>query len=149
MTGDKPTVHINAENIGIASMSGGTIESGAIVAGQYNEASSDLEELLKLIALMRESVELFPQDKQEDITIDLDDIEAEIKKPKDQRKLPKIKKCLTAIATAATMTIASLGAANEATLQLNSFVDNVGTLANKFQIELPMTVPVQNQLPAS
>lgn len=136
MTGDQPNISINADNIGIASMSGGTIESGAIVAGQYNEGSSDLEDLLKLIALMKEAVPFFPEEKQEDLTIELDDMETEVKKPKDKRRVKKIKNCLTALATAGTVAIASLTAANEGFEQIETFVDNANTLANKFDIEL-------------
>ena len=145
MTGDQPNISINAENIGIASMSGGTIDSGAIVAGQYNEGSNDLEELLKLIALMKEAIQFFPEPEQEDIAIDLDDIETEVKKPKDKRRIAKIRKCLTAVATAGTVAIASLGAANEAVEGLNTFVDSANTLANKFDIELPVTPTQQAQ----
>ncbi|NJN72933.1 MAG: GTP-binding protein [Limnothrix sp. RL_2_0] len=145
MTGDQPNVSINADNIGIASMSGGKIESGAIVAGQYNEASNDLEDLLQLLTVMKEAVQFFPQEQQEDITIDIDDIEAEVKKPKDKRRIPKIKKCLTALATAGTVAIAALSATNTATVQLTEFVDNASTLANKFNIELAIPAPTQNQ----
>lgn len=145
--GDKITQ--NHGKFGIGVMKDGTISDGAIIAGEYNEGSNSLEDVLKLITLMRESVALFPQDKQEDVVIDLDDLEAEINKPEADRRLPRIKKYLTNLATAGTVAIASLGAANEATVQLNSFVDNVGTLANKFQIELPINVPTQNQLPPS
>jgi hypothetical protein len=135
--GDK--IDQSNSKIGIGVMQGGTISDGAIVAGEYNEGSNNLEDVLKLITLMRESVALFPQDKQEDVIIDLDDLEAEINKPEGDRRLPRIKKYLTNLATAGTMAIAALGAANTATVQLNEFVDNASTLANKFQIELPIT----------
>jgi hypothetical protein len=58
--------------------------------------------------------------------------------------MAKIRKCLTALATAGTMAIAALGATNQATVQLNTFVDNASTLANKFQIELPINASTQN-----
>jgi hypothetical protein len=42
------------------------------------------------------------------------------------------------------MAFAALGATNQATVQLNTFVDNASTLANKFQIELPINASTQN-----
>jgi Domain of unknown function (DUF4926) len=140
--GDK--IDQSHSKIGIGVMKGGTISNGAIVAGEYNEGSNSLEDVFKLISLMRESVALFPQEQQEDLVIDLDDLEAEINKPEADRRMAKIKKCLTALATAGTMAIATLGAANTATVQLNTFVDNASTLANKFQIELPINASTQN-----
>jgi hypothetical protein len=140
--GDK--IDQSHSKIGIGVMKGGTISDGAIVAGEYNEGSNSLEDVFKLISLMRESVALFPQEQQEDLVIDLDDLEAEINKPEADRRMAKIRKCLTALATAGTMAIAALGATNQATVQLNTFVDNASTLANKFQIELPINASTQN-----
>lgn len=137
--GDK--IDQSRSKFGIGVMKDGTISEGAIVAAEYNAGSNSLEDVFKLITLMRESVAIFPQDQQEDLVIDLDDLETEINKPEADRRLPKIRKCLTALAAAGTMAIAGLSATNQATVQLTEFVDNASTLANKFQIELP----VQNQ----
>lgn len=134
---------IVTNNTGIGVMSGGTIENGAIVAGQYNEGSNNLSEIFQLIASMKETIQFFPQEQQEAIAVEIEDLEAEIQKPEDQRRLPRLKKYIAALATAGTVAIASLTAANEGFEQINAFVDNANTLANKFDIELPVAPPQQ------
>lgn len=129
---------IVANNTGIGVMTGGTIQSGAIITGQYNKGSNDLREVSQLIASMKETVQFFPQDKQDAIAIEIEDLETEIQKPADQRKPSRLKKYLAALATAGTVAIASLTTTNEGLEQLNSFVDKTQTLADKFGIELPL-----------
>ncbi|WP_084176626.1 DUF4926 domain-containing protein [[Limnothrix rosea] IAM M-220] len=123
-------------NFGIGVMKGGTVEQGAIVAGQYHESGVDMQEVLKLIASLKETVQFFPQAQQEAVTIEIEDLETEIAKPEEQRKLARVKKYLAALATAGTVAIASLTAANEGFEQIETFVDNANTLANKFDVEL-------------
>lgn len=65
------------------------------------------------------------------IIIDIDDVEAEIQKAEKERNLPKLKKRLIALETAAT--VAFTGVAGMA-----DFANNVMEIGNKLNIELPL-----------
>lgn len=70
---------------------------------------------------------------QEDLIIDLDDVEEEIKKPEEKRNFKKLAKRLTALGTAAALVAGGVSATND-------FVDNVADLGSKLGIELPFPV---------
>jgi len=103
-----------------------------ISASNFSQTSgASTAELLQLIAAMRQTVAQFPTEAQEDFIIDIDDVEAEVQKPENQRNLPKLKKRLMALATAASMIAGSVAAAN-------NFADEVIELGNKVGIELQL-----------
>ena len=123
---------------------------GANIGNQVNEAKDNAQvtasnftqtsgattaELLQLIANLRQSVAQLPPQAQEDLIIEVDDIEEEVKKPAEQRNLPKLKKRLMALATgasvAATSITGGLAIANE-------IFDQATELSDKVGIELPL-----------
>ncbi len=67
---------------------------------QNNNANT--AEILKLISSMRETATQFPEDIRDGIIIDIEDVEAEIKKPENQWNKARLKKSLTAMIGAAT-----------------------------------------------
>ncbi|MCC3497176.1 MAG: leucine-rich repeat domain-containing protein [Microcoleus sp. PH2017_15_JOR_U_A] len=71
--------------------------SGGIEINNANTA-----EILKLISSMRESATQFPEDIRDGIIIDIEDVEAEIKKPEGQWNKARLKKSLTAMIAAGT-----------------------------------------------
>lgn len=128
----------------------GTQINGSNIANVVNEAKDQAQvnavgfsqttgtttaELLQLVDRLRQIAGQFPLAVQEDLIIDIDDVEAELQKPEDQRSLPKLKKRLTALATAATLALGGVAGGVAAT---NDFVDNVTDLSGKLGIELPL-----------
>ncbi|MEG3839265.1 hypothetical protein, partial [Microcoleus sp. herbarium14] len=71
--------------------------SGGIQINNANTA-----ELLQLISSMRETATQFPEDIRDGIIIDIEDVEAEIKKPENQWSKARLKKSLTAMIAAGT-----------------------------------------------
>ncbi|MDQ2100189.1 MAG: leucine-rich repeat domain-containing protein [Tychonema bourrellyi B0820] len=67
---------------------------------QNNNANT--AEILKLISSMRETATQFPEDIRDGVIIDIEDVEAEIKKPESQWNRDRLKKSLTAMIAAAT-----------------------------------------------
>ena len=84
-----------------------------------------------MIAKLRETVTIFPEETQDAILIDLEDIETEVQKPEATQNPKKIKQRLMAILAAAG--IAATGVA-EATDFANTALD----LGSKLGIELKL-----------
>jgi hypothetical protein len=104
---------------------------------QINNANT--AELLQLITTMRQTAAQFPQEIQDDIIIDLDDVETEIKKPEADRNIPKIKKRLLAILAAISVMATPIASTTD-------FINNAIDLGSKFGIELLPPAP-QNKAP--
>ena len=94
----------------------------------YNASTA---ELLQLIASLRQTAAQFPLEQQDEITIDLDDVEAEIQKPADQRNPTRLKKRLLALAAAATAIATPIAATTD-------FANNLVDLGNKVGIEIQL-----------
>jgi internalin A len=100
--------------------------SGGIEINNANTA-----EIMQLISSMRETVTQFPEDIRDGIIIDIEDVEAEIKKPDKERNPARLKKSLKAIlATAAAIGVGIGGAVDLA----NSAID----LGEKVGIEIQL-----------
>src|SRR6476661_5385478 len=84
-------------NIGGSSNSA---EVGGNQSVQNNNANT--AEILKLISSMRETADQFPEDIRDEIIIDIEDIETEIKKPENHWNKTRLKKSLTALVAAGT-----------------------------------------------
>ncbi|MGP1388000.1 MAG: COR domain-containing protein, partial [Thainema sp.] len=125
---------------------------GSNIANLVNQANNNVQvnasnftqntgastaELLQLIANLRQTLAQFPPEHQADLVIDIDDVEDEIKKPENERNMAKLKKRLTALATAVTMLTGSVAAAN-------TFIDEVRELSNNVGIELQLP-PAQSK----
>ncbi|MEI6443471.1 MAG: COR domain-containing protein, partial [Nostocales cyanobacterium ELA583] len=101
-------------------------------ASNFNQTSgASVAELMQIISTMRQTAAQFPPEIRDDIIIDIDDVEAEIQKPEKERNLPKLKKRLIALGTAAT--VAFTGVAG-----MTDFANNVMEIGNKLKIELPL-----------
>lgn len=96
---------------------------------QINNANT--AELLQLIAAMRQTAAQFPQEIQDDIIIDIDDVEAEITKPAADRNFNKLKKRLTALVTTVALIAAPIAG-------ITDFANNAIDLAGKLGIELQL-----------
>ena len=92
-------------------------------------------DLIQLITTLRDQAQPFPEAQREDILIELEDLEEQANKPAEQRSLPRIKKRLLAILTAATV-------AGGAVATTTDFANNITDLGQKFGI-----APTELQLP--
>nr|WP_257236716.1 COR domain-containing protein [Nostoc sp. 'Peltigera malacea cyanobiont' DB3992] len=101
-------------------------------ASNFNQTSgASVAELMQLIGNLRQTAAQFPPETHDDIIIDIDDVEAEIQKPEKERNLPKLKKRLVALLTAATVVAAPIAG-------MTDFTNNVMEIGNKLNIELPL-----------
>ena len=107
---------------------------GDKIGTQINNANT--AELLQLIANLRQTAAQFPNELQAGVMIDLEDVETEIKKPENQRNLPKLQMRLIALFTAASF----LGGA---IANIADFTNNITDLATKagIQLKLPTISP--------
>jgi hypothetical protein len=96
---------------------------------QINNANT--AELFQLITRLRETATTFPEETQEAILIDLEDIEAEVQKPEENRNPKKIKQRLMAILTAA-------GVAASGVAEVTDFANTAIDLGSKLGIELQL-----------
>ena len=127
----------NNQNSNIANLVNNPQDNVTIKAEQFSQTSgTNTAELLQIIANLRQITTQFPQQNQDDIIIDLDDIEQEFQKPEKQRNIPKIKKRLLAVAAAVLAIARPIPA-------IADFTNNITDLANKAGIELklPSTPP--------
>ncbi|MBD1827893.1 leucine-rich repeat domain-containing protein [Microcoleus vaginatus GB1-A2] len=113
-------------NIGGSSNSA---EVGGNQSLQNNNANT--AEILKLISSMRETADQFPEDIRDEIIIDIEDVEAEIKKPESQWNKTKLKKRLTALVAAGTAI--GVGIAG-----VTDFANTAIDVSNKLGIELKL-----------
>ncbi|WP_293153341.1 MULTISPECIES: COR domain-containing protein [unclassified Microcoleus] len=100
--------------------------SGGITINNANTA-----EILQLISSMRETATQFPEDIREGVIIDIEDVEAEIKKPESQWSKARLKKSLTAMIGAATAI--GIGVAG-----VTDFANSAIDLGQKVGIELKL-----------
>jgi hypothetical protein len=99
-------------------------------ATNFNQTSgASIAELLQLIANLRQTAAQFPLDVREELIIDVEDVEIEIQKPAPERNIPKLKKRLLALFTAATVTFGAIAGTTD-------FANNVLEISNKLGIEL-------------
>ncbi len=99
---------------------------------QFNQNNNaNTAELLKLISSMRQTADQFPEDIRDEIIIDIEDVEAEIKKPENKRNKTKLNKRLTAIVAAATAIVVGIPGAAD-------FANTAIELGQKMGIELKL-----------
>ena len=110
---------------------GGDKVGGDKVGGDKIINNANTAEILKLISSMRETATQFPEDIRDGIIIDIEDVEAEIKKPENQWNKARLKKSLTAmigVATAIAIPIAGM----------TDFANTAIDVSNKLGIELKL-----------
>jgi Leucine-rich repeat (LRR) protein len=106
--------------------------SGDNVAGnKIVNNNANMAELMQLIATMRQTAAQFPADVQESVILDIEDVEAELEKPKGDRNSSRLKKRLIALATAGSLVAAPIAG-------MADFANNAIDLGSKLGIELPL-----------
>jgi internalin A len=134
--GQKIGTQVNGGNIGnLVNEASGHAQVAA--TGFSQTSGTTTAELLQLIDRLRQTAAQLPPEVRDDLIIDIDDVETEIQKPNDQRSMPKLRKRLAALATAAAMLAGGVSAAN-------TFADDVIELGSKIGIELQLP-PSSNQ----
>ncbi|MDZ8034961.1 hypothetical protein [Nostoc sp. DedSLP04] len=99
-------------------------------ASNFSQTSgASTAELLQIITTMRQTAAQFPKEIQDDIIVDIDDVEEEIKKPENQRNLTRLKKRLIALAMIGAMIATPIAG-------ITDFANNAIDLGNKLGIEL-------------
>lgn len=132
VTGDKIGTQFNnhLQGANIANFANEVKDNARQQASNFTQTSgASVAELLQIISTMRQAAAQFPPDIREDITIDIDDVEAEIQKPEKERSLPKLKKRLLALLTAATVIATPIAG-------ITDFTNNVLEIGGKLGIEL-------------
>ena len=86
---------------------------------------------MQLISNLRQTATQFPAEIRDDIIIDIEDIETEIQKPEQERNVPKLKKRLLALGTAATITFTGIAG-------MTDFANNIMEIGEKLNIELQL-----------
>lgn len=127
MTESSKTNNFNAPMSGVIGSDNAQVSNNTF--NQINNANTT--ELLQLIAKLRETATTFPEETQDAILIDLEDIEAEVQKPEENRNPKKIKQRLTAILTAAS--VAASGVAG-----VTDFANTAIDLGSKLGVELQL-----------
>jgi internalin A len=129
---ETPKITNNLQGANIANFANEVKNNASQQASNFNQTSgASVAELMQIISTMRQTAAQFPPEIRDDIIIDIDDVEAEIQKPEKERNLPKLKKRLIALGTAAT--VAFTGVAG-----MTDFANNVMEIGNKLKIELPL-----------
>ncbi|WP_083887167.1 DUF4926 domain-containing protein [Nodosilinea nodulosa] len=128
--GQKIGTQVNGGNIGnlVNEASG---HAQVVATGFSQTSGTTTAELLQIVDRLRQTAGQLPPEVRDDLIIDIDDVEAELQKPDDQRSMPKLRKRLAALATAATMLTGGVAAANE-------LVDGVIELGSKIGIEIQL-----------
>jgi internalin A len=123
--GDKNQNDFKNATIGIVAQN----QAQATVNNLNQTSGASIAELMQIISTMRQTAAQFPPEIREDIIIDIDDVEVEIQKPEKERSLPRLKKRLVALLTAATLVAAPIAG-------ITDFTNNVMEISNKLGIEL-------------
>ncbi|MDZ8092405.1 MAG: COR domain-containing protein, partial [Nostoc sp. DedQUE05] len=122
----------NLQGANIANFANQVKDNATQQASNFNQTSgANISEILQLIGNLRQTAAQFPADIRDDIIIDIDDVEAEIQKPEKERNVPKLKKRLVALLTAATLVAGAIAS-------MTDFTNNVMEIGNKLNIELPL-----------
>lgn len=122
----------NFQGANIANFANEVKDNASQQASNFNQTSgANISEILQLIGNLRQTAAQFPPETRDDMIIDIDDVEAEIQKPEKERNLPKLKKRLVALLTAATVVAAPIAG-------MTDFENNVIDIGNKVGIELKL-----------
>ncbi|MEH2367511.1 leucine-rich repeat domain-containing protein [Nostoc sp.] len=122
----------NLQGANIANFANQVKDNASQQASNFNQTSgANISEILQLIGNLRQTAAQFPPDIRDDMTIDIDDVEAEIQKPEKERNLRKLQIRLLALLTAASVVAAPIAG-------ITDFTNNVMEIGNKLNIELPL-----------
>ncbi|MEH2213452.1 COR domain-containing protein, partial [Nostoc sp.] len=122
----------NLQGANIANFANQVKDNATQQASNFNQTSgANISEILQLIGNLRQTAAQFPPDIRDDIIIDIDDVEVEIQKPEKERNVPKLKKRLVALLTAATLVVGAIAG-------MTDFTNNVMEIGDKLNIELKL-----------
>ncbi|MEH1853682.1 MAG: DUF4926 domain-containing protein [Nostoc sp.] len=127
VAGDKIQNDFKEATIGFVAQN----QAQATVNNLNQTSGASVAELMQLIGNLRQTAAQFPLETHDDIIIDIDDVEVEIQKPEKERNLPKLKKRLVALLTAATVVAAPIAS-------MTSFTKDVMEIGSKLGIELKL-----------
>ena len=130
--GDKIGTQFNnhLQGANIANFANEVKDNARQQASNFTQTSgASVAELLQLINNLRQTAEQFPSDIREELIIDVEDVELEVQKTAPERNLPKLKKRLLALFTAATVTFGAIAGTTD-------FANNVLEISSKLGIEL-------------
>ncbi|MBD2176165.1 leucine-rich repeat domain-containing protein [Pseudanabaena sp. FACHB-1998] len=128
----KPMTEINnnLQGANIANFANEVKDNARQQASNFSQTSgASVAELLHLINNLRQTAEQFPSEVREELIIDVEDVEVEIQKPASERNIPKLRKRLLALLTAATVTFGAIASTTD-------FANNVLEIGSKLGIEL-------------
>ncbi|MEH2090084.1 COR domain-containing protein, partial [Nostoc sp.] len=129
---ENPQFTNNLQGANIANLANQVKDNASQQASNFNQTNgANITEILQLIGKLRQTAAQFPPEIRDDITIDIDDVEVEIQKPEKERNLPKLKKRLVALLTAATLVAGAIAG-------MTDFTNNVMEIGNKLNIELKL-----------
>ncbi|MEH1925288.1 leucine-rich repeat domain-containing protein [Nostoc sp.] len=129
---ENPQFTNNFQGANIANFANQVKDNTSQQASNFNQTSgASVAELMQLIGNLRQTAAQFPPETHDDIIIDIDDVEVEIQKPEKERNLPKLKKRLVALLTAATVVAAPIAG-------MTSFTKDVMEIGSKLGIELKL-----------
>ncbi|MHC5855713.1 leucine-rich repeat domain-containing protein [Nostoc sp.] len=129
---ENPQFTNNFQGANIANLANQVKDNASQQASNFNQTSgTSVAELMQLIGNLRQTAAQFPPETHDDIIIDIDDVEVEIQKPEKERNLPKLKKRLVALLTAATVVAAPIAS-------MTSFTKDVMEIGSKLGIELKL-----------
>ncbi len=101
-------------------------------ASNFTQTSgANINEILQLIGNLRQTAAQFPPEIREDIIIDINDVEDEIKKPEKEQNKLKLRKRLLAVLAAASLVATPIAG-------ITDFANNVMEIGSKLNIELPL-----------
>ncbi|MDZ8140364.1 MAG: COR domain-containing protein, partial [Nostoc sp. DedQUE04] len=129
---ENPQFTNNLQGANIGNLANEVKNNASQQASNFNQTSgANISEILQLIGNLRQTAAQFPPETRDDIIIDIDDVEAEIQKPEKERNVPKLKKRLIALLTAASVAAGAIAG-------MTDFANNVMEIGNKLNIELKL-----------
>ncbi|MBD2596211.1 leucine-rich repeat domain-containing protein [Nostoc spongiaeforme FACHB-130] len=129
---ENPQFTNNLQGANIANFANEVKDNASQQASDFTQTSgANITEILQLINNLRQTAAQFPPEIRDDITIDIDDVEAEIQKPEPERNKPKLKKRLIALLTAASLIAGHIA-------NVTDFTNNVLEIGDKLGIELQL-----------
>ncbi|AFZ00785.1 leucine-rich repeat domain-containing protein [Calothrix sp. PCC 6303] len=130
----KPMTEITNNNQGanIANFANEVKDNASQQASNFTQTSgASVAELMQLIGNLRQTANQFPAETRDDMIIEIDDVEVEIKKPEKERNIPKLKKRLAGLLTAATVVATPIA-------EMAGFTNTVLEIGQKVGIELKL-----------
>jgi hypothetical protein len=127
-----------------AQFAGGFAETvqGNQIGGVINNYGQNADDIVRLLATLRELTQTFPTEQKEEAQMELDDLEADLQKPEKQEP-KRLGMRLKRLVAAGTTAAAIAGGAATFSGNLNTFTDNVLELGEKIGLSRDAIQPDQ------